>query len=352
MKNIKKVLSVLIVALMIISVAACGNSQGEEAETFNVGALKGPTGVGMVNLLDAEDSKIGDAQAKYTVAGAPDEIVGKLLSGELDAACVPGNMGPMLYNKSEGKFQVVSINTLGILYIVENTGKALPTEGTAMPGLANSSEDTTGNAGKYLNQLKGKTVYASGKGAMPEYILNYLFELNGLKVGKDVKVKYLSEHSEVAAKVASEKGAIAMLPEPFVTTVEAQSKGKVRRAMDITEIWNASASDTPLAMTVFVVNKEYAEKYPGTVNKFLDAYKNSVEEVNNNPEEAAKLCVKHNLIANEKIAAKAIPNCNIVFEKASENKEGLNALYKMLHGFNPKSVGGAVPGDDLYYEGY
>ena len=229
MKKSTKLLSLLLALSMLFALAACGtNGTGEESSTgaaqssspvaqnvtLNVAALKGPTGIGMVKLM--KDAKDGTTANKYnfTLAGAPDEITAKFASGEFDIAAVPVNLAAALYNKTKGNAQVMAINTLGVLYILEN-----------------------GNSIHSIADLKGKTIYATGKGATPEYILNYLLEQNGIDPAKDVTIEYKNEHAELATLMASNKAAICMLPEPNVTSVLRENK-EIRRALNLTTEWD------------------------------------------------------------------------------------------------------------------
>ncbi|MEG0378085.1 MAG: ABC transporter substrate-binding protein, partial [Eubacterium sp.] len=230
-----------------------------------------------------------------------------------------------LYNKTEGAVILGAVNTLGTLSIV-----------------ADESENITSMA-----DLKGKTIYATGQGSTPEYVLNYLLEKNGLKPGTDITIEWLAEHSEAAAKLSSGEGTIAMLPQPFATTVIAKNP-KVKVAVDMTKAWEAATDGTKLEMGCIVVNKEWAEKNKPVVKKFMDAYKKSVEDVNKADEQAAQYVVDAGIIPDVKLAQKAIPNCSIVFITPSDAKADLQSYFDVLAGFEPKSVGGKVPGEDFY----
>ncbi len=322
----KKILSILLTLSILVAFVGCSTRGESEAETFNVGALKGPTAISMLELFESEEKLDGITSVDYSVAGAPDEILAKLLSGELDAAAIPINLAPILYNKTEGEFQVASINTLGLLYIVEN-----------------------GSSITSLEDLKGKTIYAAGQGSTPEYILDYLLEENGLVVGEDVEVEYLTEHSEVSVKVISTEGAIGMLPEPFVTTTKVQSEGSVNVSLDLTQIWDETIEDTDIMMTAFVVNKEYASKYPNTVKAFLENYEKSSQNAIENIDETAALAVKYEILPSEEIAKQSIPNINITFLDAYEIQDEINKLYEIFLSYEPSSIGGSIPGEDFYF---
>ena len=250
------------------------------------------------------------------------------MQGELDIAAVPANLASVLYNNTEGQVQVLAINTLGVLYIVEN-----------------------GDTVQSVEDLRGKTIYASGKGNTPEYALRYLLEGSGIDPDADVTIEWKSEHSECVAALAADPAGIAMLPQPFVTTAQAQNEN-LRVALDITEEWDklaeANGSDAALLTGVVVARKEFVEQNPQLVGEFLSLYEKSVAYANEEVEETAKLIGEYDIVP-EAVAAKALPECNITFIEGGEMKAKLSAYLQTLMDQNPKAIGGAMPGDDFYY---
>ncbi|MFA0814661.1 MAG: ABC transporter substrate-binding protein [Anaerofustis sp.] len=319
----KKLFALILAAALLFGISGCK----AQSDTFNVGTLKGPSGIGMIKMIseNATDNTIGDTTVNFTIAGAPDDITAKLLSGELDAAAVPMNTAAILYNKTNGGFVIASVNTLGVIYIVEN-----------------------GTSVNSISDLVGKTVYMGGQGSTADIAFRYTLSLYGIDPDTDLHIVYVTEHSEAAAYVASTEGGIALLPEPYVTSVTMKN-ANTRVALDLTQLYEEK-SDSSLMMTAFVVNKDFAEAYPGTVDAFLKQYKESVDYVNGNVSDAANLVAQYGILASADIAAKAIPNCNIIFEYASDNKTDITNLLNVFYNYNPASVGGSVPGDDFYYE--
>ena len=313
MNALKKLLSVLLVACMALSVCAVSFAEGTEALP-RVMAMKGPTAMGLSKLMTDEA-----ASYDFSIASAIDEITPKLVKGEIDIAAVPANLGSVLYN-----------NTLGILYVVENGEQTVQ-----------SFED-----------LRGRTIYSSGKGATPEYALNYLLEGNGLDPEKDVTVEYKSEHAECLAALLSNEGSVAVLPQPFVTTAQMKQES-VHVALDLTAEWAKlqEGSDEPSAMLtgIVIARTDYVAEHPEEVSKFLDGYKASVEYVNANVEDAAKLIAAFDIVP-EAVAQKALPYCQIVFIEGAEMKEQLSGYLKVLFDQNPQSVGGALPDDAFYFQ--
>ena len=295
----------------------------------NVMALKGPTAMGMVEFMNEADSgTITDNNYHFNITAATDEVSAALAQGTTDIATVPANLASVLYNNTEGGVQVLAINTLGVLYIVE-------------------SGDTVHS----VEDLRGKTIYASGKGNTPEAALNYVLTQNGIDPSADVTIEWKSEQAECLSALMAEENAIAMLPQPFVTTAQAQSES-LRVALDLTEEWDAlqADSDTPstLVTGVVVARTEFVEEHPEAISNFLDYYQQSVEYVNANVEDAAQLVGQYDIVTAE-VAQKALPECNIVFIEGAEMKEKLSGYLSVLFEQNPQSVGGALPDDAFYF---
>ena len=296
----------------------------------NVMALKGPTAMGMVEFMNETDGGTSQTFNNYhfNITAATDEVSAALAQGTTDIAAVPANLASVLYNNTEGGVQVLAINTLGVLYIVE-------------------SGDTVHS----VEDLRGKTIYASGKGNTPEAALNYVLTQNGIDPSADVTIEWKSEQAECLSALMAEENAIAMLPQPFVTTAQAQSES-LRVALDLTEEWDAlqADSETPstLVTGVVVARTTFAEEHPEVVSAFLDHYQESVDYVNANVEEAAQLVGQYEIVTAE-VAQKALPECNIVFIEGAEMKEKLSGYLSVLFEQNPQSVGGALPDDAFYF---
>lgn len=327
----KKLTSLLLSVVMLVSLLACGASAKTlSAKTLRIAGLKGPTTMGLVNLLSME--KNGTAAMDYDLQlyGAADEIVPKLIKGNLDMAAIPANLAATLYQKTNGGIQVLAVNTLGVLYIVES-----------------------GESVSSVADLRGRTIYASGKGATPEYALNYILSENGVDPEKDVNIEWKSEHAECLAALLAEENAVAMLPQPFVTTAQMKSD-KIKVRLDLNAEWDAvqAGSDAPSQLITGVVaaRKAFIEENPEAVAAFMESYAASVEFVNANVDEAAELIGRYEIVP-AAVAKKAIPACNITFLAGGEMRQALSGYLNVLFEQNPKAVGGALPGEDFYYGG-
>lgn len=290
---------------------------------IRIGSLKGPTSMGLVSLMDSDASA---NQYDFTMVTAADELVASIASGKLDIALVPANVASVLYNKTEGGVSVIDINTLGVLYVV--------------------SADTSI---KSIADLKGRTVYLTGKGTTPDYVLRYLLSANGLS-DSDVTLEYKSEAAEVASILKEQPDAIGLLPQPFVTVACAQNED-LKIVLDLTKEWdNAQGTDGSRLVTgVTIVRNEFLQGQEDAVRVFLSDHQVSAESAVSNPDAAAELIVKYGIIEKAPIAKKALPYCNITYVDGEEMKSALSGYLNVLFEQDPKSVGGKLPADDFYF---
>lgn len=323
MKKIVSFLAALLLAAAVFT--GCAETKTPAGTVpVRLGGLKGPTSMGMVKLLDDAEQKKTENEYEYTLAVAADELTPKLLKGELDIAAVPANLASVLYHNSDGAIRVIAVNTLGVVYLVEKGGETVKT----------------------VADLKGQTIYATGKGTTPGYALAYLLSQSGLDPEKDVTIEWKSEPTEVVAQMAALDHAVAMLPQPFVT-VAMNQLSDLRVAVDMTEAWDSLENGSRLVTATLIVRRAFAEEHPDEVKTFLKEYAASADFVNENPKEASLLVEKYGIVK-APIAEKAIPECNIVCLTGNEMKTAVSGYLSVLFGQEPKSVGGKLPADDFY----
>ena len=340
MKSLKKFFALCLTLALVLSLAACAQKPAETTDpaetpdtpaqeteapvTARIAALKGPTAMGLVKLMSDAPSSANGPLYDFTLAGSADEVTPALIKGELDMACVPANLAAVLYNKTEGAVQVLAVNTLGVLYIVEN-----------------------GESVQSLADLKGKTVVAAGKGSTPEYALRYLLSENGIDPDADVTLDWKSEHSECVAALASGQASIALLPQPVVTVAQSKLEG-LRMALDLTEEWDKLDNGSALITGVIVARSDFVEAHPAAVGSFLSAYAASVDWVNANTADAAALIGEYGIV-DAAVAEKALPYCNIVCITGAELLEKLPGYLSVLYNADPAAVGGAMPDNSFYF---
>ncbi len=296
-------------------------ADSEEYEVARVGSLKGPTTMGLVNLMNASDNGEAIGTYEFTMVTQPDELIASMVSGDIDIAMIPANVAAVLYNKTEGGISLVDINTLGVLYCV-----------------------TGDESISSVADLAGKTVITTGQGATPEYAMTYLLEKNGIT---DCTLEFKSEATEIAAVLQEDPTKIAVLPQPFVTVAKLQNDA-LKTAFSLTDEWKSVSDDSQLITGVTVVRNDYLKDHAEEVANFLKEHEVSAAKAVSDVEGTAELVASYGIIEKKEIAAKAIPECYIVCISGDEAKTSLSGYLQTLFDANPKSVGGALPGDNFY----
>ncbi len=299
-------------------------SKTDEKVTVRLAGMKGPTSIGLVGVLENDANGMAQNEYEFTLAGAADEITPLLIQGKLDIAAVPANLASVLYNKTNGGIKLLAVNNLGVLYIVAK-----------------------GESVDSIDDLKGKTIYATGKGTTPEFTLRNILTKNGINPDSDVTIEYKAEATEVVAAISQSENAIAMLPQPYVTVACNKVEG-LEIVLDLNEEWG-KVSEGSIVTGVIVVRDEFAKANPEAIKKFLNEYKESINAVNADAAASAKLVVKHGIFDNEGVIAKAIPACNIKYIAGNDLKKPVGEYLSVLFAQNPQSVGGKLPGDDFYF---
>ena len=316
------------VALAGLMLVGCGKQDdaGARAEVVRVGSMKGPTSMGLVRLMELDEQEQTKNNYEFTMEATADMLLPSMISGDLDIALVPANVAAVLYQKTEGGVCVIDINTLGVLYVVS----------------ADTSIDS-------MDDLKGRTIYLTGKGTTPDFVMQYLLAQSGIDLS-EVTLEYKSEATEVAAVLAENPEAVGLLPQPYVTALQIQNES-IKIVLDTTAEWNALQGEggSQVVTGVTVVRKEFLESYPDTVITFLEEHKQSAQYANDNVEAAAQLVANYGIVEKAPVAQKAIPYCNITFISGEEMKTALSGYLEVLAAQDASSVGGALPGDDFYY---
>lgn len=290
--------------------------------TFSLTLLKGPTGMGAAPLLGQSSRGMTENGYDVTIAATPDQAASSLVKGETDLAALPINLAANLYQKLDGDLQILAVNTLGVLYVLEN-----------------------GDSVQTVQDLDGKTLYATGQGSTPEYILNAILAGNGLQ---NVTVEYLSEHSELAAWLVEGKADLGMLPEPNVS-VALQKSQQLRRALDLTAAWEALYPDAPLVQGCIVAKKSLIETAPEAIDAFLAEYRQSVDYAIDEPQNAGWYMAEFGILDNADIAEQAIPNCNLCCITGTEMQQAADHMFQILYEADPAAIGGELPAADIYY---
>lgn len=314
-------------AMLGALLTGCGSGKAEEKVTVKVGALKGATTLGLLPLEDKVANGEAGENYEFSMMTAADELLPMMIKGELDIALLPSNVASILYQKTNGGVTVIDINTLGVLYMVSG------------------DSSITG-----VEDLAGRTIYLTGKGTTPDYVLHYILSGNGMDADSDCTLEYKSEATEVAALLAENPDAIGLLPQPFVTAACAQNDA-LSVILDMNAEWEKLQGEdgSRLVTGVTVVRNEFLQEHENAVAAFMEEHQASAQSMNSDVENGAKLAAASEIIAKEPIALKAIPKCNITYIDGADMKQALSGYLEVLYEQNPESIGGALPGDDFYY---
>ena len=315
----KKIIS--IIAALILTALIFAGCAKEDAPVIKVATLAGPAGMGMTKIISEADGKY-----EVSLLTAPDQILAKVINKDVDICALPANMASILYNKTDKAIEVLSITTNGVLYILEN-GDTIST----------------------IEDLRGKTIYSTGQGASPEYVLNHVLSENGLVPGEDVTINYLPEHATLANMLAAGEVEIALLPEPFVSVAMAKSDS-IKVKIDMSDEWEKIHGEgTKLPIGVAVVQKDFADEYPEAVEDFMKDYESSINFVNSEQDAAAELIASQNILPSTAVAKSAIPRSGVSFITGSDLESVLDGYLHVLYEYNPASIGGTLPDEGFYY---
>ena len=342
----KKLIAFVLALTMVLSMAACAQKESQPtaapteaateapaAETaaapeteaaaaaVNVMVLNGTTGFGMANLMDAAAKGEAAQEYHFTVETDASNIVAALANGSVDIAALPTNAAATVYNKTQGKVQVLALNTLGVLYLV--TDGSVKVESVA--------------------DLAGQTVYAPAQN--PSFIFQHIVDANGVE-NVTIDNTY-AQPADLNTAVASGEVAIAVLPEPMVT-VACSKNPDLQVALDLTAEWDKVSQPGSLVQGCVVVRKDFVLENATAVDTFLGEYGASIEALTTDVEGTAAKIEANGIFTKAAVAAKAIPNCNVCFIIGEEMQAALSQFLTIMHGVAPASVGGSIPGEDFY----
>ncbi len=325
-------LSLVLAAILLLGLlAGCGSDEESgDTVTVRVGSLKGPTSLGILFLMEKAENRKTAGEYEFRMAAGAEELLPLMVKGELDIALVPANVAAILYEKTKGGVAVVDINTLSVLYLVTGSEQV-----------------------RSVGDLKGRTIYLTGKGTTPEAVLRFILHANGLGE-EDYHLEFQSEAAQTAALLAENPQAVGLLPQPFVTAALLQNE-TLEAVLDMGKEWTAAqelmreGTGNPMVTGVTVVRKAFLEEHPEAVEEFVREHQASAEAILEDPAAGASLAVEAGILAKEAVAEKAIPVCGITCMTGQEMQDALSAYLEVLAEFDPQLIGGKLPADDFYF---
>ena len=318
--------NLLLVVVLLSMLNGCRNATPNAGSrgTYTIAALKGPSSMGMIRLIDSlNHGKKHGIQVK--ILNEPLQVRKMMIDGSADFAVLPTTMAAIVYNKGL-EYRLIAIPVWGTLYLF--------------------GSDTTINR---WEDLRGKRVYMMAKGMTPDVLFRYLLQKNGINPDKDLQLDYsFPTHLDLANAVAARQAELGVVSEPLAS-MAMQGNKSVRRIFDLNEEWNKSEG-IPVAETAFMAKKSVIQSDRKIVEQLISSYETSTKWVNQNPDSAAVLIVKYNILPDYEVAMNAIPRSNLRFVRAKDIQMQIENYLNVFYQMNPDIVGGKIPDEEFFYQ--
>ena len=325
----KKIFSLLIIFALffILNVEDKITAFSKKKQTSNEIKIVIPTGfpaISMAELISGGMQFDKNIKTVYEVIESPDLMAARVISGEADIAIVPTNLSAKLYNKNVD-IKLAGSVVWGILYLA-------------------ASEEI-----KEWKDLKGKEIYAIGRGLTPDIVFRYLLTANGLDSEKDVKIKYMEGIAELSASFIAGKSSIVVIPEPALSMVLTK-KPNTKIVMDLQKEWAAvSGNSMSYPQASLIIKNDVIKNNPDYVKSFLEKISESIEMLKNDPEKAGKLTGAFLKTPPPLIITKSLHRGNLKWVKGKDAKNAIEKYLEVLLKFSPESIGGKLPDEKFYF---
>ena len=317
-----KKLVVLIAGLLsLTTLYARGKVDTREIVDVTIYGLKGPSGVGMVRLLE-DGLTVAGYRVQFELLAQSDLMAGRFIAGDAKIGILPPNI-PAKIAASGKNLQVAGITGLGMLSLL-----------TSDPAVTN------------IESLRGRRVAVAGQGAVPEFVFRKILAAHGLAPDA-LTLDFSLAYPEIAQSLIAGRIQTALLPEPFATMARSGNPA-LREAAPVQEEWVKAGGPANYPMTALVVDGDWAAGHPRLITALLAAYRYSIEWVTEHPEEAGTLAEKHELGLRAPVVTASIPRSNFVFQSVKEARPSIEALFRAFLEYAPESIGGKLPGDSFY----
>lgn len=293
-------------------------------DTIRIGVLDGPSAISFIQLID-QQSVVYGKKVEIILKSEPQQIQALMMRNKLDFAILPTVMAANLYNKGVD-FKIVSIPVWGTLYVMTNQ-----------------------NDGAAYTQLDEKTIAVFGQGATPDILLQGFIKYKDLQ---NVKINYnYTTNHEIAQALQQKRIQYAVVSEPLVSILLARNKNiSIVSPLNFDNVFG-NTNVNSFAQTAFLVNQKFIEdNQPEIILQVINLYSNSCDFVNNQPEQAAHLLVKHRIVADVEVARLSLPLCNIKYQGAFTVEDELMRYLRIFYEYNPKSIGGKIPNRNIIYQ--
>ncbi len=313
----------LLMSAFLLFIISCRNSV-PNAGIFTIATLKGPSSMGMIKLIDSLNAGNKNS-VQVKILNEPLQVRKMMMEGSADFAILPTTMAAIVYNKGLN-YQLIAIPVWGTLYLF-------------------GSDSTIAR----WADLRGKRVNVMARGMTPDVLFRYLLQKNGIDPDKDIILDYsFPNHIDLANAVAAGQAELGVISEPMASMVIQKNKA-VRRIFSLNDEWNRYEG-IPLAETAFMAKESMIKNNRQIVEKLISSYQRSTEWVNQNPDSAAKLIVKYNILPNAEVALNAIPRSNLKFVRARDIQKQIDAYLNVFYHMNPDIIGGKIPDENFIYQ--
>ncbi|HET7733394.1 MAG TPA: ABC transporter substrate-binding protein [Paludibacter sp.] len=319
MKNIfSKLLIIVLAGILFVS---CTN---KSPEAIRIGILNGPSAVSFIKLID-QPHVIHGKKIEIIIKSEPQQIQALMMQGKLDFAILPTIMAANLYNKGV-HYRMVACPIWGTLYLLTNT--------------------TT----KKITGIKNQTISLFGQGSTADVLLQRLIKESRVS---NVRIDYtLSTNSDIAQALKLRKIKFAVVSEPLVSKLLTQDSTLHILTKLTCEEFLLNTFKNVFVQTSFLVSNRFTVDNPTLVALVCKTYTESCNFVNKQPEEAAKLLIKHKMSSDLAIAKQSIPLCNINYVSSFAVAQEIDSYLRIFYKFNSKSIGGKIPDKDFIYQIY
>jgi NitT/TauT family transport system substrate-binding protein len=299
-----RVAALLAMLACAVPLAACGD---DEEEGGGGGAKPTTLKVGVIPIADVAPLYLGADKGFFK----QEKLTIKPQLAEGGAAITPAVLS--------GDFQIGFSNTISLLIAAS---KKLPVEIISQGVLAGKSEsdawadllvlkDGPVKTGK---DLEGKTIAVNTLNNICEVTIKASLEKEGVAVDK---LKFTEvPFPDMNAALESNRVDGACVVEPFV------SQGKAGKARGIDPFYVRTAPD--LTVATYFTSKQYAQKNPGVVDRFVKAMNRSLEYAQSHPKEVRKVLLEYT-----EIPAEAAQKIKLPIWRTDLNEPTIERLSKL-----------------------
>ena len=316
-----KLLKMTFMGVLALSLFACGKKKDTpttvaptttapaQKETIKILTPSGTPLMAIGGLIGTEGIKIDEA--------APDLLAPELSKGNNDIIIAPLTAGAKLSIAGKSKYKLEAVVTTNNTYVIAKGNTTLTN----------------------ISDLEGKKIVAYGQNNTPDIALRNAFKTNSLTFD-DSLVAYQDSVTTAMAMFTAQGSEYdyCLIAEPQLSKMK--SNGANIKSLDLSDYM----STTIYQAGIFVnPNSNQAR-----CNEVIEEIKNNITYLNEHPADYATKVVDNDKEEGffkkmgKEVLTLSIPNANISFIKAKDNKDNINAYFAEVNSFDTKILGGNV----------